>query len=188
MARAGSVAEKCKSPISCTKAAKRIRQQPTRRTYLGRGACPDEKVPARRYASSRLGLADCARATTMSGMPKTSASPVIILRSEPPLPAFCMPFPIPPPNSDISILRLSVLRILTGQKGLPPVQTLTYSEQLKQMTIQAWRLRMLDLIQVQAGSVRGNDEVELGLRLHDEHKCSALEHGDEIVYVSWCVL
>ena len=108
--------------------------------------------------------------------------PVLILRSEPPLPEFCMPFPIPPPESDISLLRLSVLRILSGQKSLPATQSLTHSEQLKQMTVQGWRLRLLELIQVQAGSQRPeDDQVELGLLLHDDHKCSALEHGDEVV-------
>lgn len=118
----------------------------------------------------------------MGGAPRPSA--VMILRSEPPLPAFCMPFPIPPPTSDISLLRLSVLRILTGQKDWSAPQLLTHSEQLKQMTVQGWRLRMLDLVQVQGGSASDrNDEVELGLPLLDEHKCSALEHGDEIVYV-----
>ena len=74
--------------------------------------------------------------------------PLLILRSEPPLPLFCMPFPIPPFASDISLLRLSVLRILTGQKGLPAPQLLTHSEKLKQMTVQGWRLKMLELIQV----------------------------------------
>lgn len=117
----------------------------------------------------------------------TASSPpteVLILRSEPPLPAFCMPFPIPPPTSDISVLRLSVLRILTGQKNPSAPQLLTHSELLKQMTVQGWRLRMLELVQVQAGSAADrDDEVELGLTLLDEHKCSALEHGDEIVYV-----
>ncbi|WFD27385.1 dihydrofolate synthase [Malassezia nana] len=115
----------------------------------------------------------------------TASSPptqVLILRSEPPLPAFCMPFPIPPPTSDISVLRLSVLRILTGQKNPSAPQLLTHSELLKQMTVQGWRLRMLELVQVQAGSAADrDDEVELGLTLLDEHKCSALEHGDEIV-------
>ena len=118
----------------------------------------------------------------MGATPNPSA--VMILRSEPPLPAFCMPFPIPPATSDISLLRLSVLRILTGQQGSKHAETLTYSEQIKQMTIQGWRLKMLELIQVQAGSQsERNDDVELGLPLLDEHKCSALEHGDEIVYV-----
>ncbi|WFD23731.1 dihydrofolate synthase [Malassezia equina] len=116
----------------------------------------------------------------MAGAPPPM--PVMILRSEPPLPAFCMPFPIPPPTSEISLLRLSVLRILTGQKDWSAPQLLTHSEQLKQMTVQGWRLRMLDLVQVQGGSASDrNDEVELGLPLLDEHKCSALEHGDEIV-------
>ena len=88
---------------------------------------------------------------------EASTQPVLILRSEPPLPEFCMPFPIPPPESDISLLRLSVLRILSGQKSLPATQSLTHSEQLKQMTVQGWRLRLLELIQVQAGSQRPED-------------------------------
>lgn len=108
--------------------------------------------------------------------------PLLILRSEPPLPLFCMPFPIPPFASDISLLRLSVLRILTGQKGLPAPQLLTHSEKLKQMTVQGWRLKMLELIQVQAGSQRPeDDQVFYGLPLEDSHDCSALEHGDEVV-------
>ena len=64
----------------------------------------------------------------MGATPNPSA--VMILRSEPPLPAFCMPFPIPPATSDISLLRLSVLRILTGQKDSAP-QLLTHPGDLR---------------------------------------------------------
>ena len=111
---------------------------------------------------------------------------LIILRSEAPLPEFCTPFPLPPATSDVSLLRLSVLRILDGQKRLR-AETLTHSEQIKQMTIQGWRMALLDLIQVQAGERRPDgtvgDPVDTGLQLRDDHKCSALEHGDEIVCV-----
>lgn len=119
---------------------------------------------------------------TMEARSGEAAVPVIILRSESPLPKFCVPFPIPPRSSDIALLRLSVLRILSGQNMAEATRPLTYSEQLKQVTIQSWRLKMLELIQVQGGSAAPvDDEITLGLPLEDEHKCSALEHGDEIV-------
>ncbi|WFD31785.1 hypothetical protein MSPP1_002824 [Malassezia sp. CBS 17886] len=107
--------------------------------------------------------------------------PVIVLRSHPPLPAFCTPYPLPPASADMSTLRLSVLRILSGQSRVPSAQTLTHSEQLKQLTIQGWRLKMLELIQVQGGAPESDDQVALGLLLTDDFKCSVLEHGDEVV-------
>ncbi|KAI3617505.1 hypothetical protein CBS9595_003414 [Malassezia furfur] len=111
-----------------------------------------------------------------------AATPMILLRSEVPLPQFCVPFPLPSPNTDISALRLAALRILSGGTMAEATQPLTYSEQLKQVTIQGWRLKMLELVQVQGGSAGPeDDEVALGLLLTDEHTCGALEHGDEIV-------
>ena len=111
-----------------------------------------------------------------------AATPLILLRSEAPLPQFCVPFPLPPPETDSSALRLAALRILSGGTMAEATQPLTYSEQLKQVTIQGWRLKMLELVQVQGGSAGPeDDEVPLGLLLTDEHKCGALEHGDEIV-------
>ncbi|WFD35265.1 hypothetical protein MCUN1_002116 [Malassezia cuniculi] len=109
---------------------------------------------------------------------------VIILRSEAPLPVFCTPFPLPPPDADVSLLRLSVLRILDGRKR-QRAETLTHSEQIKQMTIQGWRLALLELKLVQAGARLPDgstgDPVDTGLELRDDHKCSTLEHGDEVV-------
>lgn len=135
----------------------------------------------------RLYSASCHYVAMTSAPPAANPAPeqaLIILRSEAPLPVFCTPFPLPPPNSDVSLLRLSVLRILDGQKR-QRAETLTHSEQIKQITIQAWRLALLDLIQVQGGARlpdgTDGDPVETGLMLTDEHKCSALEHGDEIV-------
>ncbi|WFD43894.1 hypothetical protein MPSI1_002559 [Malassezia psittaci] len=111
-----------------------------------------------------------------------SGTLTIVLRSEPPLPHFCVPFPIARQDAEIASLRLSALRLLTGETMAQATQPLTYSEQLKQQTIQGWRLKMLDLIQVQGGSASvEDDEVALGLRLSDDHKCSALEHGDQLV-------
>ncbi|WFC96078.1 hypothetical protein MBRA1_002734 [Malassezia brasiliensis] len=111
-----------------------------------------------------------------------AATPIILLRSEEPLPQFCVPLPLPPPDTDTSALRLAALRILTGGTMAEATQPLTYSEQLKQVTIQGWRLNMLELVQVQGGSAGPeDDEVALGLLLTDEHTCGALEHGDEIV-------
>lgn len=152
---------------------------PTRKTDLAHAG--------RANVSEHFGSCSCVCPTTMSqpgARPNGTVmqQPLLILRSEPPLPLFCMPFPIPPFASDISLLRLSVLRILTGQKGLPAPQLLTHSEKLKQMTVQGWRLKMLELIQVQAGSQRPeDDQVFYGMPLEDNHDCSALEHGDEVV-------
>ena len=80
------------------------------------------------------------------------AVPMIILRTLAPLPEFVTPFPAPPSTSEVSVLKLSILRILTGQQGSKHAETLTYSEQIKQMTIQGWRLKMLELVQVQSGT------------------------------------
>ncbi|WFC99724.1 dihydrofolate synthase [Malassezia yamatoensis] len=111
-----------------------------------------------------------------------SGTLMIVLRSEPPLPHFCVTFPIARQDAEIASLRLSALRLLTGETMAQATQPLTYSEQLKQQTIQGWRLKMLDLVQVQGGSASmEDDEVALGLRLSDDHKCSALEHGDQLV-------
>ena len=109
---------------------------------------------------------------------------MIILRTLAPLPEFVTPFPAPPSTSEVSVLKLSILRILTGQQGSKHAETLTYSEQIKQMTIQGWRLKMLELVQVQSGTtedaaVAGNADV--GLVLQDDHHCSALENGDMVL-------
>ncbi|KDN36924.1 hypothetical protein K437DRAFT_47719 [Tilletiaria anomala UBC 951] len=148
--------------------------------------------------------------------PGGGPAPLLTLRTLPPLPLFHTPHAVPPPHMPISRLKLSIVRILTGASNAGAasgsasasrsssgnVITMTYAEQVKEMTLHGWRLQMIGLElrqnaliapetreRVASFSSRadaengGADEAMQGFELKDEHECALLEEGDEIVWV-----
>lgn len=136
----------------------------------------------------------------------------LILRSHKPLPRFTCAIPVPHPDTSIHQLRLTAVAILTGQVSARSLEKdghkngstsksngsnapLSYSEHLKQLTIQEWRLKSLILELKQNALIApetresaladssSDEEVEermSGFELQDDHECALLEHGDEI--------
>lgn len=129
----------------------------------------------------------------------------LIVKSHSPLPRFTCAVPVPHPDAKIDKLRTTIVAILTGQVSARPTSSttangngpkageapLSYSEHLKQVTIQEWRMKSLVLELRQnsliAPETRGvaeeegsQDEGIRGFELLDEHECSLLEHGDEV--------
>ncbi|SPO40444.1 related to tetrahydrofolylpolyglutamate synthase [Pseudozyma flocculosa] len=142
-----------------------------------------------------------AASTSASGhspnLPGGGLAPLLTLRTIAPLPLFCIPHGVPSDDTPISSFKLAVLRILTGQTvASSSTKPLTFSEELKEKTINGWRMEMLMLELRQAGGQQGApkptahseddgvgqaEEPVIGFELLDEHDCSLLEEGDEIV-------
>lgn len=118
---------------------------------------------------------------------------LIILKTHPPLPAFSIPHRVPDPSSDISSLKLSILRILTGQTNAhSSTKPLTFSEEVKEKAINGWKMQMLTLELRQSDDLDEQDHVQhhqhtsasqplRGFELQDHHECSLIEQGDMIV-------
>lgn len=126
-----------------------------------------------------------------------TAAPLLTIKTLSPLPKFMTPHSVPPSDASISSFKLSLLLILTGaHSSKSSSKPLTSSEELKEMTMQQWRLDMLTLElrqnQIIAPETRsrlqnGNadeedeDDVMTGFELLDDHECALLEEGDEVV-------
>ncbi len=83
-----------------------------------------------------------------------------------------------------------------GGSARTPI-TMTYAEQVKEMTLHGWRLQMLGLELRQnvliapedrerleqglVGTGAEEDTAVRGFELKDEHECALLEEGDEIM-------
>ncbi|PWZ01266.1 hypothetical protein BCV70DRAFT_199611 [Testicularia cyperi] len=142
-------------------------------------------------------------------LPGGGPAPLIVLKTHPPLPSFCIPYRLPDPSSEISSFKLAILRILTGQTNShSSTKPLTFSEELKEKTINGWKMEMLTLElrqhddlpsleeeqqeeqqrqqrqeQQQTGDALAEDSTtEMpGFELQDHHECSLIEEGDHIV-------
>lgn len=108
-------------------------------------------------------------ASTSTALPAAEPVPLLTIRTLPPLPSFSTPHAVPPAETPVSRLKLSVVRMLTGstisaggaasasaaaaaangsaapQPTIAAVQELTYAEQVKETTLHGWRLQMLGL-------------------------------------------
>ena len=118
-------------------------------------------------------------------LPGGGPAPLITLRTIPPLPAFRIPHGIPQPETPISSFKLAILRILMGQThATSSTKPLTYSEELKQKTINGWRMQMLSLQlhqQPEPDAEHDPEDDSSGFELRDEHECGLFEQGDQIV-------
>lgn len=128
-----------------------------------------------------------------ASLPGGGAAPRVTLRTLAPLPLFRIPFPIPSSDQPISAVKLTVLGLLGGQIS-PKSSTqaaaaaMTYSERLKQETLQAWRMDMI-MLELRQNAViapetregEASDAALMGFELADDHECALLEEGDEIV-------
>ncbi|PWN54276.1 hypothetical protein IE53DRAFT_239262 [Violaceomyces palustris] len=136
-----------------------------------------------------------AQPSSNPNLPGGGPAPLLTLRTMAPLPIFRTPHGIPPPSTSISSFKLSILRILTGQtNSTSSTKPLTFSEELKEKTIQSWRMEMLMLELRQADDLDqqtpptatpqpsdAKDEEISGFELQDDHECALLEEGDEIL-------
>ncbi|KAN0062399.1 folylpolyglutamate synthase [Thecaphora frezii] len=131
---------------------------------------------------------------TSTHPPRGASLPLLTLRTLPPLPAFAILYGVPNEQTSISSLKLSIVRILTGETVSSSTKPLTFSEELKQKTINGWRIHMLQLQLRQQPTTPPSssfpsfphdhalpDETLSGFELLDQHDCSLLEHGDEII-------
>ncbi|CAO1630279.1 unnamed protein product [Sympodiomycopsis kandeliae] len=124
--------------------------------------------------------------------PGGGLAPLIQLRTKAPLPFFTCPHPIPPPSSTVgSTLKLSVLRLLTGEvTGRSSTAPMTESESLKLMTLHGWRMEMIALElrqnvliapETRENIGQGADDQMEGFELGDDAECALLEPDDEIL-------
>lgn len=142
--------------------------------------------------NAEAGPSNTSRPPRAPSPPGGGPAPLIQLRSKAPLPLFTCAHPIPPSSSSIgSTLKLSVLRLLTGEMTeRSSTAPMTESESLKLMTLHGWRMEMIALELRQnvliAPETRdkigdGADEGMEGFELGDDAECALLEPDDEVL-------